>query len=168
MKATLNLRKDDLLAKLNERKAEITANAQEEVDEIQAVIDARVSATDNTTLHAEYYEQIAAGLKDGSITLNPGTGKLKGAPARPGTKGYTGGAPSAPKKRVRRRHGYDWEWYDNENLESHIQQIREQEKAAHKPLDTAIDLLNLSTDEVVEIDTADYQALLSGQNRYGW
>ena len=166
MKATLNLRKDDLLAKLNERKAEIAAKVQETVDEIQAVIDARATATDNTTLHAEYYEQIAAGLKDGSITLNPGTGKLKGAPARPGTKGYTGGGTSPAK--TRRRGGYDWEWYSTEQLEQQIAQHREQEKAAQKPLDTAIDLLNLSTDEVVEIDTADYQALLSGQNRHGW
>lgn len=164
MKATLNLRKEDLLAKLNERKAEITAKVQEEVDEIQAVIDARATAIDNTTLHAEWYEQIAEGLKDGSIILNPGTGKLKGAPAKPGTRGYIGGGISTRK--MRRLHGCTWEWYSDEELEQQIAQRRKQEKDAQKPLDTAIDLLNLSTDETVEIDTADYQALLSGQNRY--
>ena len=162
MKTTLSLRKEDLLAKLGERKAEITAKMQEKVDEIQAVIDARATAVEDAALHAKWYEEIAEGLKDGSITLNPGTGKLKGAPARPGTKGYTKGGTATRKSRL--RNGYNWEWYSDEELEQQIASYREQEKKAQKPLDTAIDLLNLSTDETVEIDTADYQALLAGNH----
>ena len=163
MKATLNLRKDDLLTKLNERKAEVEKQFDDRITEIQEVIDTRVSATDNASLHADYYEELAAGLRDGSIEINATTGKLKGAGPRPGTKGYTGSAKAAK----RRAYG-DWSYYDNDQLERQIEQTKQQKVQAVKPLDTAIDLLNLSTDETVEIDTADYQALLSGENRRYW
>lgn len=163
MKATLNLRKDDLLAKLAERKAEVEKQFEDRITEIQEVIDSRVSATDNASLHAEYYEELAAGLRDGSIEINATTGKLKGAGPRPGTKGYTGSAKAARSRRY-----HDWSYYDNDQLEQQIKQTREQQKQAVKPLDTAIDLLSLSTDETVEIDTSDYQALLSGDHRRYW
>ena len=150
MKATLNLRKNDLLAKLNERKVEVEGKFDARVAEIQAVIDDRKTAKDDKTAHAEWYEAVAEGLRSGEITFTQ-SGKLRNAPPKPGSASGS------------RRHG-DWSYYNNEELERQIRLTNEQKAQAVKPLDTAIDLLNLSTDETVEIDSSDYQALLSGQS----
>jgi hypothetical protein len=156
MKATLNLRKEDLRAKLVERVEEIKAYFDGKRDEIQEVIDERAAATDDKTMHAEFYETLAAGLRDGSITLST-TGKLRGAPPKPGTKAAGG-----------RRSRGDWNYYSTEQLESRKGQYDAAEKDEIKPVQTAIDLLDLATDETVEIDTTDYHNLLNGNRHRHW
>lgn len=150
MKAILTLKKADLIKKLEERKAEISALYNKQIAEIDQVLDARKDATTNVNQQAEWYAAVAEGLRSGEITLSP-TGKLSGAPKRPTAN--NGGSKSS------------WGYYSTADLEATKQEIRNNEAEALKPVDTAIDLLNLSTDETVSVDSSDYQRLLSGEIR---
>lgn len=154
MKATLNLRKEDLAAKLGERITEIKSHWDGKRATLQEVIDERKTGVSNTALHAEWYETLAEGLREGTITLSE-TGKLKGAPPKPGTKAAGG-----------RRSRGDYNYYSTEQLEQQLKTYDAAEAEEIKPVQTAIDLLNMTVDETVEIDSSDYQALLAGDQRF--
>lgn len=157
MKAILTLNKGDLLNKLKGRLDEIDAAFQKKLDEIQEIIDTREAEKDDIAAFVQWHKDVAEGLASGEITLTK-SGALKGAPGKPGSK------TSRPKGSS--RYSRDWEWYDTDTLNHEKKNIEANRDANKKPVQTAIDLIELSVGETVEVDAADYQNLLNGDRRY--
>lgn len=145
---TLTLDKTKLLDTLKARRDEILQEDRQ-VQEIQKEIDALGNKDAAMQALADWHAQVAEGLTDGSITISA-AGNLTNAPRRP-TK--------------HRGKSERWRGYSKENLEDQLQYAKDNLAARAKPLESAIALLEMSTEAEVTINTADYQALLSGNNR---
>ena len=152
MKATLNIKKTDLVGQLENRLDEIKKKYDEYRKETQDVIDARATAGSNAEEQAAYYESIALGLRIGDITINEKTGKLRGAPAKPSTKSTLSTESRATT------------YLTTDQLKDRIDRTENEKTAVLKPVETALKLLSLATDEVIEVDTTDYHNLLNGTN----
>lgn len=163
MNATLTIKKDDLLKKLDDRIKEIHDHFDTETQKLQDIIDLREKINNTATAHADWYKRVSEGIADGSIVVQD-SGKLKGAPPKPGTKSYMAEVGGIDEEKVdpdtlarAKRYGY----YDNERIQSNIDQMRRHEKEWVKEVETAADMIKMSTNETVEVNTADYQKLLT-------
>lgn len=168
--ATLNLPKSELIARLEARKAVIEAEYADAEKSVAEELERREGAINDAEAHAQWYEGIAEGLRDGTYDLSD-TGKLRATrrgdriPPKPGSKGS-----SVHTMRGIRGSEPPFAYYDEDQLK---QKVEVQWPAALKqevePIDTAIDLLKLATDEVVEVNSDNYSGLLNGagsRNRY--
>lgn len=163
--ATLKLPKNELIARLEARKAEIAAEYKEAEDSTRAELLRRSTLVSDAEAHADYYEMIATGLRDGTFAVNNGkittTRKGDKVPPRPGTKGS-----AVELMRGIRGGGSRFSYYADSQLTEKIERQWPAQLAEElKPIDAAIDLLNLATDEVVEVDGANYTGMLSGDRR---
>lgn len=154
MKAMLTLNKADLIAKLEARVEEISERPNALIAELKEGIETLKSAKSYTNSLGEWHAAVAEGLADGSITLTE-SGKLKNAPARP-KMGEHSLNLSIDMGYYRNR-----QWTE-EDLNEWIEREEEGLAATLKPIHTALDLLHMSMDETVQVDSADYQAMLSG------
>ena len=154
MKAMLTLNKADLIAKLEARVEEISERPNALIAELKEGIETLKSAKSYSTSLGEWHAAVAEGLADGSITLTE-SGKLKNAPARPKLGAHTLNL-SIDTGYYRQR-----QWTEDD-LNTLVKD--EESRLAHalKPIHTALELLHMSMDETVQVDSADYQALLSG------
>ena len=154
MKAMLTLNKADLIAKLEARVEEISERPNALIAELKEGIETLKSAKSYAASLGEWHAAVAEGLADGSITLTE-SGKLKNAPARPKLGAHTLNL-SIDTGYYRQR-----QWTEDD-LNTLVKD--EESRLAHalKPIHTALDLLSMSVDETVQVDSADYQALLSG------
>lgn len=163
MNATLTLKKDDLLKKLDARIQEIHDLFDVEVKNIQDVLDLRHKIKGTSAAHSDWYRQVAEGIADGSIQVT-NNGKLKGAPPKPGTKSWIAEVSGVDKDTVdpnilarAKRYGY----HDDVRLQGIIDLLRRNEGDHIKEVETAAEMVRMSTNETVEVNTADYQNLLS-------
>ena len=105
---------------------------------------------------AAWYQEVALGLADGSITLNK-SGNIKGAPSKPSAKGGRGRMAGS-------RH-YDYEdpqFWDMDHIERTKEAYQKQKNAVVKELQNSIDMISMSVSETVQVDAADYNAMLTG------
>lgn len=154
MKAMLTLNKADLISKLETRVEEISERPNALIAELKEGVETLKSAKSYALSLGEWHAAVAEGLADGSITLTE-TGKLKNAPARP-KKGEHSLSLSIDTGYYRSR-----QWTEDQLLD-YISKLESNLAQDLKPLQTALDLLHMSVDETVLVDSADYQALLSG------
>ena len=154
MKAMLTLNKDDLIAKLEARIDEISEDPTALIAELKDGIETLKSAKSYAASLGEWHAAVAEGLAEGSITLTE-SGKLKNAPARPKLGAHTLNL-SIDTGYYRQR-----QWTE-EGLLSVVKSVEAQLAADLKPILTALELLHMSMDETVQVDSADYQAMLSG------
>lgn len=159
MSATLRLPKAALIEKLEAARDESAAKHDERIKEWTDELEKRKTDKDDSEVQAEWYEQVAAGLRDGSVMLTP-TGKLRGGPPKPGTR-----AAGAGGRRTGRH--YDFHYYSEDDMVRQIEGFEAQKVEGLKPFNSAIELLNLSSDTEVEVDAANYQNLLNGNTRHG-
>jgi hypothetical protein len=100
----------------------------------------------------EYHTAILEGLENGNLDLTE-TGRIRC---------IKGELPAKPKM-GKINH---WSRLPLVDLKRRLKYYQDRREAEVKPLLTAIDLLKLAEGESVQIDTADYQNLLSGTSRY--
>lgn len=160
--ATLNLPKTELIARLEARKDEIRAEYKTAEESVAQELARRKGAIADSEAQADWYEELAKGLREGRFELTD-SGKLRAVsrndivPAKPGTKnsavttmkGIRGAEPQ-------------FAYYDSSRLEEMVKSWVGMLADELKPIDSAIDLLNLATDEVVEVNSDDYSGLLNG------
>lgn len=164
MNATLTLKKDDLLKKLDDRIQEIETYFDAEAKKLQDVLDLRGKVNNTATAHAGWYKQVAEGIADGSIKVQD-SGKLKGAPPKPGSKAYqtdVAGMVDGETDPDLKRRAERWSYHGDDQILSVMEGIQDDKQAALKEVNTARDMIEMSTNETVEVNTADYQKLLSG------
>ena len=106
----------------------------------------------STNVLADWYEKVATGLRDGTVTVNR-DGGVRGA----------GQKPRSARPVVTDRNSR-YQGYDAEGLKAVIDDWERRTGSNKKPLDVAIKLLELSIDENATINTADYQRLLEGRS----
>ena len=159
MQAVLNINKADLVAKLEERIEEFSAPYDEFFDEIDDYMSKILSASDHRTKLSEWHAKIAAGLESGAIEISA-KNRLIGAPPRPTETSYINIKITTPDGR---NYGTDRYPYRCD-LDSLKQVKSSQEKVRDsliQPIQAALNLLELSVEDVVTINAADYHALLS-------
>lgn len=164
MNATLTLKKDDLLKKLDDRIQEINNYFDAEVKKLQDVLDLRAKVNNTATAHSDWYKQVAEGIADGSIKVSD-SGKLKGAPPKPGSKAYQTDVSGLVDEEIDptlKQRAERWSYHGDEQLLSVMRGTEEEKQDALKEVNTARDMIEMSTNETVEVNTADYQKLLSG------
>lgn len=154
MKAMLTLNKSDLIAKLEARMEELSEKPTELIAEFKEGVETLKTAKSYASSLAEWHAEVAQGINDGTITLTD-SGKLKNAPTRPKVGEHTL-ALSIDTGYYRNR-----QWTEAGLLEL-IKNEEANLAAGLKPIQSALELLHMSMDEVVQVDSADYQALLSG------
>lgn len=106
----------------------------------------------------EWYQEVAAGIMDGTITVNP-TGSLKNAPQRPKLDGA--------EKVILNGKGFSSRWrYCNTvvQFEETLNLYRKQRDNAVADYDAQILLFELSADELIEIEQGTINKLLSGRS----
>ena len=163
--ATLKLPKAELIARLEARKAEIAAEYKEAEDSTRAELNRRANLVSDAEAYADYYEMIATGLRDGTYEMSNGklrpTRRGDKVPPRPGTKDS-----AVELMRGIRGGGSRFSYYADSQLTEKIERQWPAQLAEElKPIDTAIDLLNIATDDVVEVDASNYAGMLSGDRR---
>lgn len=164
--AVLNLPKSELIKKLEARKTEIIAEYKEAEDSVNEELERRKDAISDAVAQADWYEELAAGLRDGRFDLTD-SGKVRATkrgdtvPAKPGTK-----ASSVQTMRGIRGANPKFEHYDDERLRENLVTWVGWLAEELKPIDNAIALLNLATDDVIEVNSDDYSSLLNGGDRY--
>lgn len=154
MKAMLTLNKADLIAKLEARVEEISERPNALIAELKEGIETLRTGKSYAAALGEWHAAVAEGIASGDITVTD-SGKLKNAPVRPKI-GLHSLNLSIDSGYYRHR-----QWSE-EDLNAWIKREEEALAAALKPIQTALDLLSMSVDETVQVDSADYQALLSG------
>ena len=159
---TLTLPKTDLIQELTDKRDALTQEyTDEHITPLDTLIAEVTNAGDLKDRLVRWHKDIAKALKDGSVTVSP-SGKLKGAPPRPSLTNVVGASGTTATTARRRRH--HWEWYGHmslDELKAYRADAQTRLDALLEPLTTAIRLLDMSTETAVEIQTADYQKLLS-------
>lgn len=157
MKATLTVKKSDLRDKLVGRMAEVRISYEnsERVSDVRKLLEKLQNGESHeqfTERILTWHKKVVAGLEDGSITVN--------------VKGHLHNSPAKP---VRDKFMSQWgrHWTVDE-AEKAIRDYEQQLIDELKPFETAIEILDMSTGENVEINSGDYNDLLMGRQRYRW
>ena len=159
MQAVLNINKADLVAKLEERIEEISAPYDEFFDVIDDYMSKILSASDHRTKLSEWHAKVAAGLESGAIEISP-KNRLIGAPPRPTETAFIEIKITTPGGR-----NYGTNRYPRSCDMDTLKQIKSSQEMVRdsliQPIQAALNLLELSVEDVVTINAADYHALLS-------
>lgn len=156
----LTLPKADLIQELEaKRDALIQEYTDEHITRLDNLIAEVTNAGDLKDRLVRWHKDIAKGLKDGSITVST-SGKLKSAPPRPSLTNVVAASTKTHATRYH-RHWYGYEHMSLDELKKYRAEAQARLDALLEPLTTAIRLLGMSTETAVEIQTADYQRLLS-------
>lgn len=150
MKATLTVNKAELRAKLEARVEEIRNIPEEGYErDLHEAIELRKKGEDAEAYlkrTIEYYTLIIDGLQDGSITIS-NSGRLSG---------------QTPQKPAKGKVTFQYSKWTLDQMEKEYARYERQREHRTVPVQTAIELLDMATGSEIEIDAADYQALLSG------
>lgn len=159
MQAVLNINKADLIAKLEERIEEISAPYDEFFDVVDDYMSKILSSSDHRTKLAEWHAKIAAGLESGDIEIST-KNRLIGAPPRPTETAYINIIITTPEGRNygSTRYPYRCDMDDLKHIKSSQEKVRD---SLIQPIQSALSLLEMSAEDVVTINAADYHGLLS-------
>lgn len=159
MQAVLNINKADLIAKLEERIEEISTPYDEFFDAIDDYMSKILSASDHRTKLAEWHAKIAAGLVSGAIEIST-KNRLIGAPPRPTEPAHIDVIITTPDGRNygSNRYPYRCDLDALKQIKSAQEKVRD---SRIQPIQSALSLLEMSVEDVVTINAADYHALLS-------
>lgn len=153
MHATITVKKSELRDKLEARITEVYKefNSDPSVIELRDAIEAFETGEDAETFTRrtlEYHRAIAEGIESNSIQVKA-NGKLSGeVPIKP------------VKNKVQARY-FNW---SKDYIKRQLEYKERRLKVQIKPLTVALELLDLSTEETIQIDSADYHKLLSGEH----
>lgn len=161
MNTTLSVKRADLQKKLQARIDELNKQYEENglsgLREAIRIAEKGETPDDYRSRMVNYHRQVADGLDEGTITLSE-SGRL------------SGDVPERPKKDrlASLRFGYGWDWgrMSLEQLQGQLRQHDQRHEENVRPLQAALDLLDMSSDAKVQIDSADYHKLLSSGDRY--
>jgi len=144
VEAHIKINRADLIAKLQAKIDEITANYQVEIDKYQALADSKY---DHAAATAKWFAKVAKMLKAGEIRTTA-AGNLASS---------TKSVPEKPKKEGHR--------YEVEHAKYYLEQIKQNLERDTQELSTAIELLEMSAEVKVPVSTADYHRLLGSTTR---
>jgi hypothetical protein len=153
---TTTMPREGLIERLVQRRTEVEAEFAGAVTDIEAELERRETAVSDTEEWAKYHDEMAAGFRDGSITLSR-TGRPRAShrgnmPAKPGVRSTV---------RSKGDRAENLRWYNADGLRQQIENIKRYEAEVVAPINAAIDLLNLATGETVEVDLDSYSPLLT-------
>lgn len=130
------------------REAQLAARSQYEEEIAQAVADIKAGDTPEAfaTRLGDWYQAVSDGLREGKVTLDR-SGRLRDAPPRPKRDSPAGRYAA-------------WKLDD---LERELVRYEQRRKESVKPIETAIELLDMDSRDEVEIDAADYHSMLASR-----
>ncbi len=156
MDAMITVKRADLLEKLtaliDQYKREFDESEKvKEYEDLKKLLQAGETREAFEARMLAWHKQIVDGLEKGTITITS-----KGAPHN---------GPPKPVINKFLSHGFYERHWTVEACDKQIEQYKEYLEADLKPLQTAIEILLMSQDELIPINSGDYQSLLSGKNR---